>query len=72
MSRPLTDEQVLAAIAKIVSSSYPDAAKCEMLETLWFAVGNYHPRGMAADVLTAVSEAQNAILYPDWEGNNEK
>lgn len=60
----VTDQTVLDNIARILSSSYPYAAKYEMLDALWFTVENYHDAGVAADVLEKISEAQNAILFP--------
>ena len=64
MKKQITDREVLQQVSEILTSGKPYKEQYDALDNLWFAVGNYHERGMGAPVLATVSEAQTKVLYP--------
>jgi hypothetical protein len=61
MKKQITDREVLQQVSAILTSGKTYSEQYEALDCLWFAVENYHPSGVAAKVLEAVSEAQRHV-----------
>jgi hypothetical protein len=61
VKKQITDRVVLQQVSEILTSGKPYKEQYEALDCLWFAVENYHPSGMAAQVLETVSAAQRHV-----------
>jgi hypothetical protein len=70
MKKQITDRVVLQQVSEILTSGKPYSEQYEALDCLWFAVENYHPLRMAAQVLEVVSEAQRTVLYAGKGGDD--
>ena len=70
MKKQITDRQVLQQVSEILNSGKPYGEQYQALDSLWFAVENYHPQGVAAQVLEVVSEAQTKVIYAQKGGDD--